>query len=46
MSSPTSGSQKNGFLDKAFENIAQHIIEHHISNKPLIIGLGSGRAMS
>ncbi len=36
MSSPTSGSQNNGSLDKSFENIAQHIIENHISNKPLL----------
>ena len=46
MSSPSSGSKNNGSLDKSFENIAQHIIENHISNKPLIIGLGSGRAIA
>ena len=46
MSSPTSGSQNIGSLDKSFENIAQHIIENHLSNKPLIIGLGSGRAIA
>ena len=44
MSSPTSSSQNNVPLDKSFENIAQHIIENHLSNKPRIIGLGSGRA--
>jgi ribose 5-phosphate isomerase A len=46
MSSPSSGSKNNGSLDKSFENIAQHIIENHISIKPLIIGLGSGRAIA
>jgi ribose 5-phosphate isomerase A len=46
MSSLTSGSQNTGSLDKSFESIAQHIIENHISNKPLIIGLGSGRAIA
>ncbi|MDN5845965.1 MAG: ribose 5-phosphate isomerase A [Candidatus Nitrosocosmicus sp.] len=46
MSSPTSSSQNIGSLDKSFENIAQHIIENHISNNPLIIGLGSGRAIA
>ncbi len=46
MSSLTSGSQNTGALNKSFESIAQHIIENHISNKPLIIGLGSGRAIA
>ena len=46
MSSPTSSSQNNAPLDKSFENIAQHIIENHLSNKPRIIGLGSGRALA
>lgn len=46
MSSITSGSHNNGSLDKSFENIAQHIIENHISDKPLLIGLGSGRAIA
>jgi ribose 5-phosphate isomerase A len=46
MSSPTSSSQNNAPLDKSSENIAQHIIENHLSNKPRIIGLGSGRALA
>jgi ribose 5-phosphate isomerase A len=46
MSTPTSDSQNNGSISKSFEYIAQHIIENHISDKPLIIGLGSGRAVS
>jgi ribose 5-phosphate isomerase A len=46
MSASTSDSQNNGSIDKSLENIAQHIIENHMSNKLLIIGLGSGRAVS
>jgi ribose 5-phosphate isomerase A len=46
MSAPPSDSQNNGSTDKSFENIAQHIIENHMSDKLLIIGLGSGRAVS
>jgi ribose 5-phosphate isomerase A len=46
MSSNTFGSQNNASLDKGFENIAQHIIENHMSNKTPIIGLGSGRAIA
>lgn len=46
MSYPHDGAQKINFLDKGFENIALDIIEKHIADQELLIGLGSGRAVS
>ncbi len=47
MSVFTSDSQHTGTLDDSFESIANDIISNHISAKrQLIVGLGSGRAVT
>ncbi|HEU5119969.1 MAG TPA: ribose 5-phosphate isomerase A [Candidatus Nitrosocosmicus sp.] len=46
MSVSTASTQNNGTLDNSIENIAKDIIEYQFSDKQLVIGLGSGRAVT
>ena len=46
MSVSTTSTQNNGTLDNSFENIAKDIIKYQFSDKQLVIGLGSGRAVT
>ena len=46
MSVSTASTQNNGTLDNSIEKIAKDIIEYQFSDKQLVIGLGSGRAVT
>lgn len=46
MSVSTASTKNNGTLDNSFENIAKDIIRYQLSEKQLLIGLGSGRAVT
>lgn len=46
MSVSTESTQNNGTLDNSFDNIAKDIIKYQFSDKQLVIGLGSGRAVT
>ena len=46
MSVSTASTQNDSTLDNSFENIAKNIIEYQFLDKKLVIGLGSGRAVT
>lgn len=46
MSVSTASTQNNGTVDNSFENIARDIIKYQFADKQLVVGLGSGRAVT
>ena len=43
---PPSEQKKSGSFDASFDNIANDIIDNYISEKKILVGLGSGRAVT